>query len=54
MIHLFQFFQNAIVDAILFEVDADGVDHLVDDMLVNGTDGRGGHRDEWTSVLNTG
>lgn len=38
MDYLFQFFQNTVVDAILLEVDTDSVDHLVDDVLVNGTD----------------
>lgn len=52
MVYLFQFFQNTIVDAILLEVDADSVDHLVDDVLVNGTDSVVGHGDclDWSEV----
>lgn len=48
--HLFQVLQHAVVDAVLLEINAHGVDHFLDDGVVDGSDCRVRHGDCWTAA----
>lgn len=43
--HLFQVLQRSVIDAVLLEINAHGIDHLGDDGVVDGTDCRVRHLD---------